>query len=498
MSQKTPAARTISQDASFWSTSSVVQEEIGNRLGWLDAMAWSRDRLQTISNFVTVVDQRDFDTVLLIGMGGSLLAPEVFSRFLGSLPGYPTLITLDSTNPNQILAVTAKIDPGRTLVVVSSKSGETLETLSLYRYFLGVFRESTISDPGSHFVAITDPSSFLQREAAKVGFMDCFLNPPNIGGRFSALSFFGLIPAALVGVKIEAVLDGADQALKECAAGGGGALIGEWLANGWKQGRDKLGLVLPERLEAFGWWVEQLVAESLGKDGKGILPYFCDSTGVSARADEMRVMWTSRNADALEQARPWGRSERIVTEADLGKYLFNWEFAIAVAGGLMDLNPFDEPDVAAAKKNTTELLRKDDVLERLKSTASAQGLPEFLRSAESGDYVAVLAFLPYEEGDQIDRLADFRRVIEAATGIPVTLNFGPRYLHSAGQFHKGGPSNGLYLLVVDQGVPELAIPGAPYDFGTLLSAQALGDYEALRDRGRRVMIIDHRDIASLI
>ena len=272
--QPTPAQRVLRKDASFWSEDVHVQAQIRNRLGWLDAMVFSREHEDRLQAFVRDVRQQGFRQILLLGMGGSFLAPEVFARIGGSVPGYPDLVTLDSTNPARILEIRANIDPQHTLVVVSSKSGDTIETMSLYRYFMHEYRRSGLKNPAGHFVAITDSDSALHIESEDTGFYGCFLNDPAIGGRYSALSLFGLLPAALVGVDVPAVLDCADGARDACIQGQGeGERLGQWLAAGWHAGCDKLAMVLPDEYEAFGWWVEQLVAESLGKDGKGILPY---------------------------------------------------------------------------------------------------------------------------------------------------------------------------------------------------------------------------------
>jgi transaldolase/glucose-6-phosphate isomerase len=485
----TPAQRILRKDAAFWSADVNAQEKIQNRLGWLDVMAYSRSQLDAVKELVTGVRQRGLQRVLLLGMGGSFLAPEVFSRVAGPQPGYPKMITLDSTSPDQILGVRADINPRDTLVVVSSKSGGTIETLSLYRYFYQVYKNAGISDPASHFVAITDPSSALHREAEEKGFLGCFLNSPDIGGRFSALSLFGLAPAALLGVDVDAVLDAATEARYSCVEGTGeGVMLGEWLAAGWRAGRDKLGLVLPPRFHALGWWIEQLVAESLGKDGKGFLPYLCDDREKMDRPDGMCVVWGA-GEQPVDEKEAWIRNLETGDTVELGRHFFNWEFATALAGGLMGVNPFDEPDVAEAKRNTTRLLEEGSIQKRLSGVVTSTGVREFLGTAGQGDYVAILAYLPQEPGKTVDRLEAFRHDVEGITGLPVTLCRGPRYLHSVGQYHKGGPDKGLFLIIVDDANTELPVPGASYDFGTLLSAQALGDFQALKKKGRRVVLI---------
>jgi glucose-6-phosphate isomerase len=493
----TPAQRILKKDAGFWSAEVNVQEEIQNRLGWLDAVAYSRSHVDALQEFVMEVRQRGLQRVLLLGMGGSFLAPEVFSTVAGPQRGCPNLITLDSTNPNQILGVRADINPGETLVVVSSKSGSTIETLSLYRYFYQEFKNAGISDLASHFVVITDPSSALHREAEQMGFLGCFLNSPDIGGRFSALSLFGIVPAALIGVDVDAVLNAAGEAQSGCVEGAGeGVMLGEWLAAGWEAGRDKLGLVLPYRHHALGLWIEQLVAESLGKDGKGILPYLCDDRGQADRPDGMCIVWGA-GEPPVDKEEAWIRHLGAGETEDLGRHFFNWEFATALAGGLIGVNPFDEPDVAEAKRNTTRLLEEGNVQKRLSDVVTSSGVPEFLGAAGQGDYIALLAYLPQKTGKVSARLGTFKQGIEGITGLPVTLCWGPRYLHSVGQYHKGGPDRGLFLFIVNDANPELPVPGASYDFGTLLSAQALGDFQVLKKKGRRVLLIAEAAIPCL-
>jgi transaldolase/glucose-6-phosphate isomerase len=494
--QSRPANRVLSKDASYWSDDADVQTKILNRLGWLDAIETSRDQQGDVRAFVRDVRQRNFRNVLLLGMGGSSLAPEVFARFAGQQPGSPTLIMLDTTNPEQILATRAQIDPRDTLVIVSSKSGETLETVSLYRYFLEEYSVAALESPASHFVAITDEGSALHQEAQNREFLKCFLNDPAVGGRYSALSLFGLVPAAVLGVDVYEVLAAAARARDACIHGDGeGVKLGEWLAAGWQAGRNKLALVIPDEFQALGWWIEQLIAESLGKDGKGFLPYLEVDSDRAIRADTLYVDWTSK--DPGDEEPGFIRSLQIPTVGDLGALFFNWEFGTAVAGGLLGVNPFDEPDVADTKGNTAVYLGGNNVYDSLSAIASPSGVRTFLGDVRDGDYVAILAYLAQGTVATSESLEGLKRGIERLTGVPVTLAPGPRYLHSVGQYHKGGPDSGLFLIVVSHTHPVLPVPGESYDFGTLISAQALGDYKALKGKGRRVMMITEADIPLL-
>jgi len=416
-------------------------------LGWLDEPARRRDDIDLLLTLADAV-QGQVDDVVLLGMGGSSLAPEVLRRaFRGE-----RMHVLDTTHPRAIRALADGLNLRRTLFVASSKSGTTLETRSHADYF---WRRAP---RGEQWVAITDPGSALEELARKRGFRAIFPGEPTIGGRYSALSPFGLVPAALLEVDLERLLERALEMVEACHfdEGNPGLELGLALGEGWQEGRDK---VCFEDVNGFGLWAEQLLAESTGKAGKGLVP----APGEPADGP-----------DRQEQ------EVRLPSPYELGQEFFRWEFATAVAGSILGINPFDQPDVQAAKDRTNAVLAAGDV--RLDDVGSTD---ELLAQAQEGDYVCIQAFVdptPTAEATVL-ALADRAR---AATGCVVTHGFGPRYLHSTGQLHKGGPNTGLFLQVVEDYGDELKIPDRPFGFARLIRAQAAGDFESLRERGRRV------------
>ena len=420
-------------------------------LGWLDEPRRMAERVGELVAFADGVADEDLDAVVLLGMGGSSLAPEVIRRTFR----VESFHVLDTTHPQAIRTLERTIDLERTLFVTSSKSGSTLETRSHADYFW----EKT-GQRGALFVAVTDPGSELEKTAHERGFRHVFPGEPTIGGRYSALSPFGIVPAALMGVDIARLLANADRMAEICRLGDGnpGYELGRQFGTGWLEGRDKI--CIADTDGGFGLWAEQLIAESTGKHGKGLVP----APGESSDGPD----------------RQFGRPE-IADPYSLGGEFFRWEFAVAVAGSFLEINPFDQPDVQAAKDKTNEVLAtgKEPNLEPEGS------VDELLAQAHERDYICVQAFVePNEENDR--RIADLVRKLRRRTGLVVTHGYGPRYLHSTGQLHKGGPNTGLFLQVVDDPGDELAIPGKPFGFRRLLRAQAAGDYASLQERGRRV------------
>ena len=416
-------------------------------LGWLDEPARRRDDIDLLLTLADAV-QGQVDDIVLLGMGGSSLAPEVLRRAFGG----ERMRVLDTTHPRAIRALAAGLNLRRTLFVASSKSGTTLETRSHADYFW------KLAPRGEQWVAVTDPGSELESLARKRGFRAIFPGEPTIGGRYSALSPFGLVPAALLEVDLERLLERALEMVEACHfdEGNPGLELGLTLGEGWQEGRDK---VCFEDVNGFGLWAEQLLAESTGKAGKGFVP----APGEPADGP-----------DRQEQ------EVRLPSPYELGQEFFRWEFATAVAGSILGINPFDQPDVQAAKDRTNAVLAAGDV--RLDDVGSTD---ELLAQAQEGDYVCIQAFVdptPTAEATVL-ALADRAR---AATGCVVTHGFGPRYLHSTGQLHKGGPNTGLFLQVVEDYGDELKIPHRPFGFARLIRAQAAGDFESLRERGRRV------------
>jgi transaldolase / glucose-6-phosphate isomerase len=426
-------------------------------LGWLDEPQRMRERIGDLQRFADEVGSPGvIDTFVLLGMGGSSLAPIVLKQSFGA----GSLHVLDTTHPAMIRHSAEMLDLDRTLFIASSKSGTTLET----RSHLDFFWERN-GGRGEFFVAITDPGSELEGLARERDFLEVFAGEPTIGGRYSALSPFGIVPAALLGLDLEGFFDRTAEMVEACrvADGNPGLELGQQLGEGWRAGRDKV--CVDETPGGFGLWAEQLIAESTGKDGKGLVP----APGESPEGRDRQ------------------RGEvRLEDPYELGQEFFRWEFAVAVAGSYLEINPFDQPNVQAAKDKTNEVLAAGDV--ELEPESSPE---ELFAQANEGDYVAIQAFIdPMQE-------AKLQPLIERArreTGCVVTHGLGPRYLHSTGQLHKGGPNTGLFLQVVDDPGEELPIPGKPFGFARLIRAQAAGDFESLKERGRRVARIRLEDV----
>jgi transaldolase / glucose-6-phosphate isomerase len=427
-------------------------------LGWLDEPMRMRSRLGDLLQFVDEVAAPGLvDTFVLLGMGGSSLAPEVLSRTFGA----DAFHVLDTTHPAAVRRLTEELDLETTLFLVASKSGTTLET----RCHLDWFWEKG-GKRGEYFVAITDPASELEQLARERGFLATFDGEPTIGGRYSALSVFGMVPAALMGVDLERLLDRVDAVAEACHGeeGNPGLDLGLELGNGWAEGRDKV--TINPNPGGFGLWAEQLLAESTGKDGKGLIP-----------APEEPPDGPDRQAPEVRLPGPY----------ELGQEFYRWEFATAVAGSILGINPFDQPNVQAAKDKTNEVLAaggEPDVKPR-------GSVEELFAQAQPGDYVAIQAFIDPARDGQLEPLIERAR---AETGCVVTHGLGPRYLHSTGQLHKGGPNTGLFVQVVDDAGDELPIPGRDFGFRRLIHAQAAGDLASLEERGRRIVRIRLEDV----
>ena len=479
--------------------------EISNRLGWLTVTETMRQQAPALTSFADEVRRAGFRRVVLLGMGGSSLGPEVLRQAFGSAPGYPELIVLDSTVPAWVLSVAQAIDPARSLFLVSSKSGSTTEPNLLYAYFRDLVEKAVGKDQaGSNFIAVTDPGSPLEALAAQTGFRRAFLNPSNIGGRYSILSYFGLVPAALVGLDLIKLLDRAD-AMRQAVGPGvparqnPAACLGLAMAVLARQGRDKLTLLTSPSVNSFGLWVEQLIAESGGKEGQGIVPVVGESLEQFGRSpddygDDRLFVYLrlndddNRACDAAIRA-VHGAGQPVVRldladRYDLGAEFFRWELATAVAGAYMGINPFDQPNVQQAKDMTDEALSRFNAAGNLPSINDSGSLAQLLAAAGKGDYLAIMAYL--HQAPEIDQALDaLRRKITNKLGIAVTVGYGPRFLHSTGQLHKGGPGSGVFLQLTADHNPDLAIPGTNYTFGLVADAQATGDLEALLASHRR-------------
>ena len=444
-------------------------------LGWLDEPVHARERIAEYRAVAARVLE-GVDDVVLLGMGGSSLAPEVLRRTFA----VERFHVLDSTHPAAVRALAEQLDPARTLVVAASKSGGTIETRSHLETFW--LRAQGVAARGSRFLVITDPGSDLERLAREREFAAVIYGEPTIGGRYSALSPFGLVSAALMGIDLDRLVGSAEAMREACRLDRSPGLeLGLALGQGWLAGRDKV--CLGETPGGFGLWVEQLVAESTGKQGKGLVP----APGEGATAPGA----ASGSAPAADRLLA---EVRIPEPHALGAEFFRWEFATAVAGAFLGINPFDQPDVQAAKDRTGAILDAAVVAGAVPTAAPFSSEAELLAQARPGDYVALLAFVnptPAAEA-RLEAAADR---IRRATGLVVTHGIGPRYLHSTGQLHKGGANNGLFLQVVDDRGPELDIPGRPFGFGRLIDAQAAGDMEALRERGRRIARVRLEELA---
>lgn len=514
-------ARLFARDATLWTGADEARW-----LGWIDAPEASLAGMALWRQLAGEARAREFDRVVLLGMGGSSLAAEVFRRVIGHAPDHPETLVLDSTDPDQIAAVERRIDPARTLVVVASKSGSTLEPSLLAVRFWTTLEAVLGERTGSRFVAITDPGSRLEAEARDRGYRHVVLGEPTVGGRFSALSPFGMVPAALAGLDVLTLLDLAVEAAVETrrpAPGDDAAVrLGLLLAAAARRGVDKLTLVAAPELDAFGGWLEQLIAESTGKQGRAILPIDGERLAGPERYGDDRLFVALRYRGSLEEVdeaalAALAAARRPIVELDvpsrehLGAEMYRWEVATAVAGAELGVNPFDQPDVEAAKVEARKLaaaveatgelpheapLAVDGPLAffadaglaaRLDPGADAAGvLAAHLARLVPGDYFALLAFLEMSDANRLplDRL---RHRVRDRARVAASLGFGPRFLHSTGQAHKGGPDSGLFLQVTADPRRDLPVPGQRLTFGQVLAAQARGDFEVLRARGRRAL-----------
>lgn len=458
--------------------------EIGDRLGWLTIADRQLESADDLISFVDAVKADGFTHAALLGMGGSSLGPEVIRRSYTDADGLE-LHVLDSTDPGAIHALEAAIDLEKTIFVVSSKSGGTVETLSHMKHFY----EATGGN-GAQFVAVTDPGSGLVDLAGERGFRRVFENDPDIGGRYSVLSYFGLVPAALMGVDLKAMLESAQEAEQGCRGEfNAGMWLGVALGELSRLGRDKATFVVSPRIAAFGLWVEQLVAESTGKEGRGILPVADEPLGEPAVYGDDRVFIYLRDDeqpdaafdDKVEALRSAGQPVITVTAngpGDLGKVFFTSEFAVAVSGWALEINAFDQPDVQEAKDNTAKVLEAEEPPHVEDADDSA--LSALLSEAAPPNYVAIMGYVtPSEDFDAA--VLELRSAIRDATRATTTFGYGPRFLHSTGQFHKGGPAEGIFLQLVHGAGQDLPVPEADYSFGQLIAAQATGDVLTLRD-----------------
>ena len=497
-----PIAKLWQRDHTLWKPN---PREIANRLGWLDLPVSMRGSVTELQDFAEEARSRRFRDVVLLGMGGSSLCAEVLRRTFGRRKGFARFHVLDSTVPARVSRVARRIDPAKTLFLVCSKSGSTIEVLSFYKYFRDQVEKATGNHAGENFVAITDGDSGLKRLAADTGFWRTFVNPSNVGGRYSALSYFGLVPAALMGLNVGELLARAREAARACGVAAPieenpGAWLGMVMGCLARTGRDKLTLITSPSVASFSLWAEQLLAESTGKEGMGILPVVQEPFvspkvyGNDRIFVYLRLSTDDDNEAADRHAKALHRAKFPVVVAemkdvyDIGAAFFRWEFAVAIAGACLEINPFDQPNVQESKENTTRVLSEHAEKHALPELRDEGAFDDLLAQAKPGDYVAFMAFLE-ETPDVTDAFGSLRHRLLAKLGLPSTLGYGPRFLHSTGQLHKGGADNGLFVQITCDPADDIPVPGEPYSFGVLAAAQAIGDFEALREHKRRVVRI---------
>jgi len=510
--------RFLAGDPTLWKQDPAHATIISNRMGWLRVATSLRARSGELSGFAAAAVADGVRHAVLLGMGGSSLCPDVLRRTFRRRAGYPVLHVLDTTDPEAIAAVEGAIQPARTLVLVASKSGTTIESTLLARRFATLI-------PAPQFVAITDPDTVLEREAETQRWRRVFINPPDIGGRYSALSYFGMVPAALLGLDVsrllargEQVFDGVlpDLPPQACPPIMLGAALGALGASH----RDKVTFVLSPAVASFGYWVEQLLAESTGKEGRGLVPVEGEDPGAPSRYGRDRLFVrlklrgsrepvVDRRWRALRAAGNPGITLELDDLYDLGAQFNVWEIATAVAGSVLGIDPFDEPNVAESKENTRRMLEQYRTTGSLPATlpdldqdgvqawavptawknAAAGGLGKLMaevrRAVRPGDYVALMAYLHPDRAVSA-RLHALRMALRDACRAATTLGYGPRFLHSTGQLHKGGPGTGVFLQITADKATDVPVPGEDFTFGTLQAAQAAGDFESLASHGRRI------------
>jgi len=518
--------RIWNRDASLWKSEEAHQKIIRNSLGWVGVTETTLAAVDDLLAFAARIRNEGLKHVVLLGMGGSSLCPEVFRRTFGKQPGFPELHVLDSTDPATVRAIEASVDLPKTLFVVASKSGSTIEPLMFYRYFYHRMNEVTGGKAGDHFVAITDPGTQMEQSARDDGFRRIFLNPSDIGGRYSALSFFGAVPAALMGLDLRTLLERADQARVNCSPAtpvteNPGLQLGAAMGAIGATGCNKLTLSTSPEIDSLGLWIEQLVAESTGKDDLQIVPVVGEPLGEPEiyGKDRLFVHISVGPIDEATDARLKALREaghpvirRILQDTlDLGEEFYLWEIATAVAGAILEINPFDQPNVQESKDNTRALLGQYEAQgsfasstvtiasgaglrvdataetgEELGSGSIEQVIKAHLARLRPADYVAILGYIQ-ETGEHDALLQELRLTIGRQFKVATTTGYGPRFLHSTGQMHKGGDDTGLFIQLTADDNPDLPLPGVPYSFGILKQAQAIGDFQSLASRHRRAI-----------
>lgn len=515
----------------LWKKDDAHVRIIKNSLGWLDIPYKMLPNVREIETFRNEILKDGFKHAVVLGMGGSSLAPEVI-RTMFQKPEFPGLHVLDTTNPDWIKRVEDSIDIKKTLFIFSSKSGGTIEPNSQFKYFLSVFEKNKVKNPGSNFTAITDSGTSLEKLAQEKKFRKIFINPSDIGGRFSALSYFGMVPASICGANIKILLERAVDMANACKTGeiekNPGVLLGLYIAVLRKHGKDKLTLVLPRKMETFGLWIEQLVAESLGKEGKAVVPVCGEELSKISKYQNDRFFVRTQvslfedgpSTDRLESLASYNHpvyNINIRDFYDLGAEFYRWEVATSTAGALMEINPFDQPNVQEAKDQTQKILAASGISKKSflqKPEYSTNKLAVFVSDAikklhtpvsgyddifwcifsalKQKEYIALLAYFPHETGIE-QELKNLRENLKNFTSSATLFSYGPRYLHSSGQMHKGGPDNAVFIILTNDSKKDINIAGEKYTFYNLEMAQAIGDFNALNSKGRRVIRIHFKN-----
>jgi len=515
------------KDASLWKEEPKAQENIRASLGWLTVADEMLGVADLLTEFSDLIRQRGFHYVMVCGMGGSSLCPEVLGRSFGKTTGYPELVVLDSTDPDVIADLARRLDVERCLFIIASKSGSTIEPTVFYKFWYE-FLKKRKTKPGENFLAITDPGSPLIETATQSEFQRVFLNQADIGGRFSALSYFGMVPAALAGIDVTKFLTCARDASETCAPSttsdtNPGLQLGVILGECARVGRDKLTLVIDDRIASLGLWIEQLVAESTGKEGKGILPVAGEPLGDASVYQNDRLFVSisigdpahdvAQRLDSLSAAGHPVIYRTLADVYDLASEFFVWEFATACAGWRLGINPFDQPDVQVAKQATNDVLKifraekrlpqhkpiaRDELFTifvgessrlNIRDDSVEAALRSYFASVKLGDYIAVLSYVE-ETAETENLMRQLQKLLRDKTHCATTTGYGPRYLHSTGQLHKGGPDKGVFLQIVAGDKSDFPIPGEDYSLSILKQAQAIGDFQALSRRGRRALGIE--------
>jgi transaldolase/glucose-6-phosphate isomerase len=503
--------RIWAKDAALWKSDDAHKKIIANALGWLAVSETIAANMKEVEDLVASA-RGQFDHVVVLGMGGSSLCAEVIRRVFGKRDGFPELLVLDSTVPEAVAALEAKIDLARTLFIVASKSGSTTEPVMFHRYFYDRVRSVKGDKAGENFIAVTDPGTQMVADAQRDGFRRIVLNMADIGGRYSALSYFGIVPAGLTGVDVKTLTDRALQAahiaIAPAAKKNPPTLLGCVIGAMAQQGRDKLTLITPRPLDSLGLWIEQLIAESSGKEGKGVVPIAGEPALAASEYgnDRLFVCVRLRGSDETTRLRELSEAGHPVVDIvledplDLGETFYLWEFATAVAGALLGIDPFDQPNVQESKDNTKRLLEEYSTHGTMTPSAvaprvsvdEADAISALLSKVKAGDYVALTQYFG-ETPAREKRIAEIRETLARELHVATTSGYGPRFLHSTGQLHKGGADNGVFLQLTGGPSLDVPIPNEKFTFGALVRAQAIGDLESLATRNRRAISIDLGD-----